>query len=137
MQHAVEPSTTFGHQMVVGTITESCSSDINDGVSNPLLSEYGWFCSNASSSQEVGQKLPNDFGLYDMHGNLYEWTADWYGCSYPQASTDPYCSSAGTTRVKRGGDWNSYSNWLRASVRSNNQPTYRGYDFGFRIARHP
>ena len=119
--------------------TSSCSSSvyINDGVSNPLLSEYGWFCGNASSSKEVGQKLPNGFGLYDMHGNLYEWTADWSGCSYPQSSTDPYCGTQGSYRVIRGGYWSYTPNYMGASVRYDDVPTGRNSHFGFRLGLHP
>jgi formylglycine-generating enzyme required for sulfatase activity len=110
---------------------------IQDGVSNPLLSEYAWYCGNASSSQEVGQKLPNGFGLYDMHGNLYEWTADWYGCNFPQTSTDPYCSTAGSSRVIRGGGWGGSPRAMRASIRNYTGPTVRGNYFGFRLGLHP
>ena len=68
--------------------SDSClpSVTIQDGVTNPLLSDYAWFCGNSNnSSQPVGQKLPNGFGLYDVHGNLYEWTADWLGWEYRTA----------------------------------------------------
>ena len=88
-------------------------------------------------SKEVGQKLPNGFGLYDMHGNEYEWTADWYGCSFPQTSTDPYCGSAGSYRVLRGGYWSFVPSVMRASHRILDHPGYRRGDFGFRIGLTP
>jgi formylglycine-generating enzyme required for sulfatase activity len=110
---------------------------IQDGVSNPLLTDYAWYCGNASSSNEVGQKLPNGFGLYDMHGNLWEWTADWWGCSYPQSSTDPYCSTQGSNSVIRGGPWNNYPDTMRASYRSTDGSSDRKNDIGFRLAHHP
>ena len=125
--------------------TNSCSSSvyINDGVSNPLLGDYAWYCGNQNNayggegSNEVGQKLPNGFGLYDMHGSLWEWTADWVGCNFPQASTDPYCSTAGSYRVKRGGYWLNSPYGVRASRRSDNHPAFRDYSIGFRLGLHP
>jgi len=116
---------------------------IQDGVSNPLLRDYAWYCGNlnnaygANGSKEVGQKLPNGFGLYDMHGNVREWTADWYGPSFPQASTDPYCGSAGSERVLRGGVWNYVPVDMQAAMRSSVGPTYRYNGVGFRLGLHP
>jgi formylglycine-generating enzyme required for sulfatase activity len=109
------------------------SVTIQDGVSNPPLSDYAWFCGNSNSStQEVGTKLPNGFGLYDMHGNLREWTSDWYGCTYPNGGT--WCNS-GSDRVYRGGSWSNYPHDLRSSNRSYYYPTYR-HDFnGFRLRK--
>ena len=118
---------------------------IQDGVNSPLLSEYAWYCANNQwsnssyplGSKEVAQLLPNGFGLHDMHGNLWEWTADWYGCSFPRASADPYCDSAGSNHVKRGGYWGNTSDGVRSSYRSANISTERVSNIGFRLARHP
>ena len=59
---------------------------IVDGVSNPLVGDYAWYCGNNDGFNilPIAQKLPNGFGLYDMHGNLYEWTADWYDNFQPK-----------------------------------------------------
>ena len=129
-----------------GTYSSSTSTGnetILDGVSNPLLRDYAWYGGNNDNqygvygSKEVGQKLPNGFGLYDMHGNLSEWTADWYGCIFPQTSADPYCGSAGSYRVRRGGGWISSPSSMRASNRGGNYPTDRNVNGGFRLGLHP
>ena len=117
------------------------SARIQDGVTIPLLSDYAWYCGNMSEqgggSKEVGQKLPNAFGLYDMHGNMFEWTADWWGCNFPQSVTDPYCDSAGSDRTRRGGDWGNSPVAMGTSFRYNDPPTYRYHGVGFRIGLHP
>ena len=108
---------------------------ILDGVSNPLLGDYGWFCGNSGYDvQPVAQKLPNGFGLYDMHGNLWEWTADWYNYSYSIASVDPWNASVSSTRVIRGGGSGNHHNTLRASYRSWDIPSNNNYAYyGFRL----
>ena len=105
---------------------------IQDGASNSPLSDYAWFCGNSNSSQEVGTKLPNEFGLYDMHGNLGEWISDLYGCTYPNSGT--WCNS-GFNRVLRGGSWNAFPYGLRLSHQSNTNPTDRNDDYGFRLRK--
>jgi sulfatase modifying factor 1 len=116
----------------------SISVTIEDGVSNPLLSDDAWFCgSSNNSSQPVGQKRPNGFGLYDVHGNIWEWTADWWGCTFPPTSTDPYCDSSDSNRVKRGGSWNYSPAKLGASYRRSNSPDFRYFGIGFRLAFTP
>lgn len=86
----------------------------------------------------MGSKLTNGFGLYDMHGNLYEWVADWYEqhLGYdPQ--TDPTGPTTGSSRVRRGGYWAYYARVCRSANRSYSHPSYRDSGVGFRLARSP
>ena len=85
----------------------------------------------------VGSYKANAFGLYDMHGNVWEWCEDWYGI-YPAGSvTDPKGPATGTSRVLRGGSF--YSGWPQAdsSYRFDGTPSYRYGDQGFRLAKTP
>jgi formylglycine-generating enzyme required for sulfatase activity len=84
----------------------------------------------------VGRFAANSLGLYDMHGNLSEWCWDWYGDYDSGAQIDPVGASSGTDRVRRGGSWNSYGQYLRSASRNSDTPSYWTINLiGFRLAR--
>ncbi|WP_197454779.1 SUMF1/EgtB/PvdO family nonheme iron enzyme [Stieleria varia] len=103
------------------------------------LSEYGWFDGNAwdveqKFAHEVGLKRANAFGLYDMHGNVWEWCSDWKA-DYPAGSvTDPQGPSTGSLRGFRGGSWYDVAGYCRSADRNFISPGFRSYDLGFRVA---
>jgi len=105
----------------------------------PNLDEVGWYRFNSDeTTHPVGQKQPNAWGLYDMHGNVYEWCLDSYEKNYPTTPvTDPKGDDEGSNRVIRGGSWIYYADGCRSAFRYDCGPDHRYYGIGFRVALAP
>ncbi len=104
------------------------------------IGEHGWTGEvKAGHPQPVARKLPNPFGLFDMHGNTREWCHDWYSSEvYAEPSrVDPIGSEFGTDRVMRGGRWNAHSVSARSAFRYDINPFLRNTQGGFRVVRSP
>ena len=119
-----------------GTASAFYNGPITSAVGlDPNAEAIAWYKRNSgSTTHAVKGKLPNAWGLYDMSGNVWEWTWDWYG-SYPGDVTDPTGPGTGSKRVERGGSWFNEAMDMRSAGRSSFTPDLRDYELGFRVAR--
>ncbi|MDR3012844.1 MAG: formylglycine-generating enzyme family protein, partial [Chitinispirillales bacterium] len=104
-----------------------------------IIGDVAWYTTNSgSTTQAVGGKDPNELGLFDMSGNVYEWVSDWWSSTAyagrESGVTDPTGPATGSLRVIRGGSWNSYARGCRVSYRSGGTPDNRNNNLlGFRL----
>ncbi len=130
-EHAARGGTTTEFSFAV-----SPSWDTGCG-SFPEALPYMWWCGNnsPSGSKPVAQKLANPRGLFDMHGNLWEWVGDLYGSYGSAGQSDPQGPGSGSYRAFRGGGWGHGARLCRSAHRDPYNPGGRSHDLGFRLAR--
>jgi formylglycine-generating enzyme len=105
------------------------------GDSEESLGDYAWYHENSGlKTYPVGQKRPNAWELYDMHGNVSEWCSDWYGDYATMAVDDPTGPVKAVARVLRDGSWSGGED-CRPGIRFGIEPEYWDLRFGFRVAQ--
>jgi len=122
-----------------GTTTAlNSGKNLTDRFECPNMDEVGWYYYNSDNkTHPVGQKKPNAWGVYDMHGNVWEWCLDWYDGYPTTAVTDPKGPDTGEYRVFRGGDWRGNAYHCRSVARDSDDPSDNFSYFGFRVALSP
>jgi formylglycine-generating enzyme required for sulfatase activity len=128
-EYACRAGTTTPFSTGNNITTDQANYDGNYPYNNNAKGEY------REKTMPVGSFAPNAWGLYDMHGNVFEWCWDWYGAYSSSAQKDPEGASSGSDRVFRGGGWLSGALLLRSAFRFDYFPSFRYNYLGFRLAR--
>ena len=104
-----------------------------------LLGRFGWFAENSGKNVHIPRGLrPGIRGLFDLHGNLFEWNHNWYEHYYSAlVAPDPEVSKGGSLRAIRGGSWVYGAANCRTAGRNPKVPTFRSHNLGFRLALSP
>jgi len=108
------------------------------GSDESLLGRFGWFQGNSGKHVHPPRELrPSVRGLFDLHGNVLEWTHDWFSDFEAESITDPLGTKSGSSRVSHGGSWFLEAAFCRSAKRSAYTPTSRMSHLGFRLALSP
>ena len=120
-----------------GTNTSGYLKDFAGSDGSNSIDDYAWYNGNSGNmTHPVGTKLPNELGLYDMSGNVFEWCWDWYSDAIPAGTKIDYQGAASSTfRVVRGGSWDSSASSCTVAYRYALTPNFQGNKFGFRVVR--